>query len=64
MGLILHIVSARTQGEFKAAFEKIEALKAAALLVATDPLFTVWHGRLVALAAGYGVPPAIRGASS
>jgi putative ABC transport system substrate-binding protein len=56
MGLILHIVSARTQGEFQAAFEKIKALKAGALLVATDPLFTVWRDRLVALAAAYGVP--------
>ena len=56
IGLILDIVSARTQGEFEVAFGKIKALKAGALLVATDPLFTGWHSRLVALAAGYGVP--------
>ena len=44
------------KASFQAAFEKIEALKAGALLVATDPLFTAWRDRLVVLAAGYGVP--------
>ena len=53
---ILHIVSARTQGEFPAAFEKIKAFKAGALLVATDPLFTVLRNQLVVLAACYAVP--------
>ena len=56
MGLTLDIVSARTQGEFEAAFEKIKALKAGALLVATDPLFTGQPDRLVGLAARYAVP--------
>jgi putative tryptophan/tyrosine transport system substrate-binding protein len=56
MGLTLDIVSARSEGEFRAAFEKIKALKAGALLVTTDPLFTGQRDRLVELAAHYGLP--------
>ena len=56
MGLTLHIVSARAEGEVEAAFAKIEALKADALLVTADPLFTRRPGSLVALTARYAVP--------
>ena len=56
LGLTLDIISARAASELEAAFEKIAALKAGALLVATDPLFTGWHARVVALAARYAVP--------
>jgi len=56
MGLTLEIVSTRAETEFEAAFAKIAALKAAALLVTTDPLFTGGRDRLVALARQYAVP--------
>jgi putative tryptophan/tyrosine transport system substrate-binding protein len=56
MGLTLEIVPTRAEIEFEAAFAKIAALKAVALLVTTDPLFTGERDRLVALAARYAVP--------
>jgi len=56
MGLTLVIVPTRAEIEFEAAFAKIAALKAVALLVTTDPLFTGERDRLVALAARYAVP--------
>jgi putative ABC transport system substrate-binding protein len=56
MGLTLEIVSTRAEIEFEAAFAKIAALKATALLVATDALFTARRDHLVALAARYAVP--------
>jgi putative tryptophan/tyrosine transport system substrate-binding protein len=56
MGLTLVIVSTRAEIEFEAAFAKIAALKVAALLVTTDPLFTGGRDRLVALAGRFAVP--------
>ena len=56
MGLALEIVSARSPSDLEAAFDKMMTLKAAALLVAPDPLFMAWRGRLVAHAARYAIP--------
>jgi putative ABC transport system substrate-binding protein len=56
MGLSLEIVPARAEMEFEAALAKIARLKAAVLLVTTDPLFTGGRDRLVILAARYAVP--------
>ena len=56
MGLALEIVSARSPSDLEAAFDKMMTLKAAALLVAPDPLFVARRGPLVALAARYAIP--------
>jgi putative ABC transport system substrate-binding protein len=56
MGLQLRILETRTERDFEPAFAKLAQLRAGALLVSTDPLFTERRVELVALAAHYAVP--------
>jgi putative ABC transport system substrate-binding protein len=56
MGLQLRILETRTERDFEPAFAKLAQLRAGALLVSTDPLFTERRDVLVALAARYAVP--------
>ena len=56
MGVQLRILETRTERDFEPAFAKLAQLRAGALLVSTDPLFTERRDVLVALAARYAVP--------
>jgi putative ABC transport system substrate-binding protein len=56
IGLQLPVLEARTAGDFEPAFAKLVELRAGALLVSTDPLFTERREALVALAAHHAVP--------
>jgi putative ABC transport system substrate-binding protein len=56
LGLLLHILPARTANEIDSAFETLVELRAGALVVSTDPLFTNQRSQIVALAASHGVP--------
>jgi putative ABC transport system substrate-binding protein len=56
MGLALHIVHARGEGDFDAAFQTIGQLHAGALFIGTDPLFNGHSGELAALALRLGIP--------
>jgi putative tryptophan/tyrosine transport system substrate-binding protein len=56
MGLQLRILETRTERDFAPAFAKLAQLRAGALLVSTDPLFTEHRDELVALAARYAIP--------
>ena len=60
LGLELHVVNARSDGEFEAVFTTLLEQGVKALVVQSDGLFTSQRDRLVALAARYAVP-AIRG---
>jgi putative tryptophan/tyrosine transport system substrate-binding protein len=54
LGLNLLVLDARNQDEIEAAFAKLIEQRAGALLVGADALFS--GGRVIALAARYGVP--------
>ena len=56
MGLQLRVLDTRTEPDFEPAFAKLAELRAGALLVSTDPLFTERRDVLVALADRYAVP--------
>jgi putative ABC transport system substrate-binding protein len=56
LGLQLHILPARTANEIDSAFETLVELRAGALVVSTDPLFTNQRAQIVALAASHAVP--------
>jgi putative ABC transport system substrate-binding protein len=56
LGLQLHILSASTANEIDSAFETLVELRAGALVVSTDPLFTNQRAQIVALAASHAVP--------
>jgi putative ABC transport system substrate-binding protein len=56
LGLQTHIVEARTVEEFDAAFATFAQQKVDALLLANDAFFLRERGRLIALAARYGMP--------
>jgi putative tryptophan/tyrosine transport system substrate-binding protein len=55
-GVQLHILNAATEGEIDVAFATIAQLRADALVVATDALFTGWREQLVAQAARRAIP--------
>jgi putative tryptophan/tyrosine transport system substrate-binding protein len=56
LGLQLHILPASTPNEIDSAFETLVELRAGALVVSTDPLFTNQRAQIVALAASHAVP--------
>jgi putative tryptophan/tyrosine transport system substrate-binding protein len=56
LGLQLHILPASTANEIDSAFETLVKLRAGALVVSTDPLFTNQRAQIVALAASHAVP--------
>jgi putative ABC transport system substrate-binding protein len=56
LGHELVVQSASTEGELDAAFDRLAQQHASALLVDTDPFFTVRRDQLVALAARYALP--------
>jgi putative ABC transport system substrate-binding protein len=56
LGLQLHLLSASSAGEIDAAFATLAELRAGALVVSVDPLFTSQRTQIVALAARHAVP--------
>jgi len=56
LGLQAHGVEARSPNEIDAAFEALIGLRARALVVSTDPLFTNQRAEIIALAARHSVP--------
>lgn len=56
LGLKLHVVEARTEGDFETAFSSFARQQIAALLINPDPLFTTRRDQLVALAARHSIP--------
>ena len=56
LGRPVHIVEARTEQEFGAAFAALAARRVDALLIVPDALFTNGRQRLVALAASHRIP--------
>ena len=56
LGLELHVLNARSDGEFEAVFTTLLEQGVKALVVQSDGLFTSQRDRLVALAARYAVP--------
>jgi putative ABC transport system substrate-binding protein len=56
LGLRAHALEARSPSQIDAAFESFIGLRAAALTVSSDPLFTNQRAKIVALAARHTVP--------
>jgi putative ABC transport system substrate-binding protein len=56
LGLQLHVLSASSDGEVDAAFEKLVQLQAGGLVVGSGPFFVTQAERLAALAARHAVP--------
>jgi len=56
LGLELHVLNTRSDGEFEAVFTTLLEQGVKALVVQSDGLFTSQRDRLVALAARYAVP--------
>jgi putative ABC transport system substrate-binding protein len=56
LGQHTHVVRVRTERDFDAAFASLVQHRAAALFVASDPLFVSLRDRLVALAASHALP--------
>src|SRR5262249_12875155 len=58
LGVQLLVVNASGPDDFGAAFAEISERRAAAVSVSTDPLFTSYRDRIIALAARHGIPTA------
>jgi putative ABC transport system substrate-binding protein len=56
LGLQLHVLNAINDSDLETAFMSLVERRAGALLVGADPFFTIFRNKLVALAAGHGVP--------
>jgi len=56
LGLELHVLQATSERDFDVVFSKLVQLHAAALLIATDGLFTARSERLAMLALHYAIP--------
>jgi len=56
LGLQLHVLEASSETDFEAVFAAVTQLKAAGLLISTDPLFTRRTDRIAALALRSGIP--------
>ena len=56
LGLSRHLFRAATPSEIDAAFAAVGKLRAGALVLGGDPVFTNQRARIVALAARYAVP--------
>jgi len=55
LGLQLHVLRAKTEPELAAAFTAYAETKAAAMIVANDPLFIGWSGKIAALALQHSI---------
>jgi len=60
-GVQLHVLRAGTEGEIDAAFDSLVQLQAGALVVGSDPFFTIRQEQLVALAARHAIPAIYNG---
>jgi putative tryptophan/tyrosine transport system substrate-binding protein len=56
LGISVHILNARSEGDFDAAFAMIVQKRFGALLVAADPFFSSRRDQLVSLAARHAIP--------
>jgi putative tryptophan/tyrosine transport system substrate-binding protein len=56
LGLTLHILEASSEGDFDALFQTLVQLRAGALAIAADALFTYRRDQIIALARRYSVP--------
>jgi ABC-type uncharacterized transport system substrate-binding protein len=56
LGLSLHILKASSEGDLDAAFATLIQLRAGALIITTDALFTERRDQIVALTRRYSVP--------
>jgi putative ABC transport system substrate-binding protein len=52
----IHILSANSESEINAAFATVVQLRAAAMLVSSDPFFNSQRDKIIALAARYSIP--------
>jgi len=55
LGLELHVLNASTEGDFDTVFAKMQELRAAALMIAQDPLFNTQNGQLAALSGRHSI---------
>jgi putative ABC transport system substrate-binding protein len=56
LGLEMHVLHASAEHDFDAAFAKLVQLRAAALVIGADPLFSARQEQLAALAVRYAIP--------
>ena len=56
LGLKLHVLNARTEGDFDGVFAKLIQLRASGLVISGDPFFTSQSEQLAALALRHAVP--------
>ena len=56
LGLDVHVLSAGSERDFDAVFAKLGELRAAALMISADPLFTSHSEQLAALAVRHAIP--------
>jgi putative tryptophan/tyrosine transport system substrate-binding protein len=56
LGVQIHVLQARTEAEFAAAFEGLKELRAGALLIGPDPFFNTRIAQLAALTISNAVP--------
>jgi putative tryptophan/tyrosine transport system substrate-binding protein len=61
LGLEFHILNASTEREFDGVFAKLIELRAGALVIGGEPLFTSHSEQLAVLAARHGVPAVYKG---
>jgi ABC-type uncharacterized transport system substrate-binding protein len=61
LGLELHVLNASTEGDLDLVFTKLRQLRAAALVISTDPFFTSRSEQLATLAARNAMPGAYKG---
>ena len=52
----IHILSANSESEINATFATVVQLRAAAMLVSSDPFFNSQRDKIIALAARYSIP--------
>jgi putative tryptophan/tyrosine transport system substrate-binding protein len=57
LGLPLHILNASSEGDFDAAFLRLVQLRAGALAIASDALFTYRRDQIVAMTRRHSAPP-------
>ena len=56
LGLDVHVLSAGSERDFDTVFAKLGELRAAALMISADPLFTSHSEQLAALAVRHAIP--------
>jgi putative tryptophan/tyrosine transport system substrate-binding protein len=61
LGLQVHVLNAKTEGEMETAFAALLQLKAGALVIGPDQFFNTWVEQLAALAVQHAVPAIYEG---